>query len=37
MQHNSRESWADALLWGVTMAVLAIIGGVGVILLTFLR
>lgn len=28
MQNNSRDSWADALFWGVTLAVLIILFGV---------
>jgi hypothetical protein len=30
MQHNSRDSWADAMLWGVTLAVLVLVVGLPV-------
>lgn len=32
MQHNSRDSWADAIFWGVTLTILAIIVGMPVLL-----
>lgn len=27
MQHNSRDSWADAIFWGVTLTILLIVVG----------
>lgn len=32
MQPNSRDSWADAIFWGMTLTILAIIIGLPVLL-----
>jgi hypothetical protein len=32
MQPNSRDSWADAIFWGVTLTILALIVGMPVFL-----
>ena len=33
MQHNSRESWADAFLWGMTAAIIVLTLGISGVLL----
>jgi hypothetical protein len=32
MQHNSRDSWADAFLWGMTAAIIVLAIGISCVL-----
>lgn len=32
MQNNSRDSWADAIFWGVTLTILTLVVGMPVLL-----